>query len=148
RHRRLVSDWSSDVCSSDLAVVLGLLQVPVLGISALPQELYIAGVDFGASARVSITIGILFETQSPLDVNLPALSQIFGGQLGLASPSRDPEPDRMLLLLTPGVLAVLGRRDGKVANGRPLRRVAQFRVTTQVTDDSDLLNDIFFSIQE
>jgi hypothetical protein len=61
----------------------------------------------------------------------------------------DPEPDRVLLLFTPGVLAFLGRRDRKVANGRPLRRAAQFRVTTQVTDDSDLVErHIFFSLQE
>src|SRR5262249_19219180 len=139
RHRRLVSDWSSDVCSSDLAVVLGLLQVPVLGISALPQELYIAGVDFGAGARVAVTIGILFETQPPLDVNLPALRQIFGGQLGLASPSRDPEPDRVFLRFAPVVPTFFGSGNGHVANGRSLRRVAQFRVTTQVTDDGDLI---------
>src|SRR5262245_27447385 len=127
------------------AVVRGPLLVPLLCISALPQELYIAGVDFGAGARVAVTISILFETQPPHDVNLPALRQVFGGQLGLASPSRNPEPDRMLLLFTPGVLAFLGPRDGKVANGRPLRRVAQFGVTTQVTNDSDLVErHIFF----
>src|SRR5262249_60451970 len=90
----------------------------------------------------------LSETHPPHDVNLPALRQVFGGQLGLASPSRNPEPDRMLLLFTPGVLAFLGPRDGKVANGRPLRRVAQFRVTPQVTDYSDLVERHFFSLQE
>jgi ATP-dependent protease ClpP protease subunit len=56
------------------------------------------------------------------------------------SPKKRPNP----ILLTPGVLAFLGRRDGKVANGRSLRRVSQFRVTTQVANDSDLVERHFF----
>src|SRR5262249_26816259 len=95
--------------------------------------------------RLALAIRVLFETQPPLDVNLPALRQIFVGHLGLASPSRDPEPDRVLLSFAPGVPALFGRGDGKVANGRALRRVAQFRVTTQVTDDGDLIKRHSFS---
>src|SRR5882672_5159473 len=105
----------------ELAVLLGLLR----RFDTLAQEVNVAGIDFRAGARVAFTIGVLFETQPPLDVNLPALRQVFSGHLGLASPGSYAEPDCVLLHFTPAVLALFGRRDREVANSRSLRRVPQ-----------------------
>jgi hypothetical protein len=85
----------------------------------------VAGVDFSAGPRISLAIRVLFQAQPPLDVDLPALRQIFGSQLGLASPGRDPEPNRVLLRFAPGVPAFFGCGDGKVANSSALRRVVE-----------------------
>ena len=38
-----------------------------------------------------------------------------------------------------GAITLFGRGDGHVANGRSLRRVTQFRIPTQITDDGDLV---------
>src|ERR1019366_642463 len=52
RHTRLVSDWSSDVCSSDLGQFLWIK--PKGGLALLNQRLFVAAVrhTFGISLRV------------------------------------------------------------------------------------------------
>src|SRR5262245_53408690 len=73
-----------------------ILRGSVSRISTLPQEVNISGIDFRAEAQIAITVGILFEPQSALDVNLPALCQIFMCSFSLAPPRRYAEPYRVL----------------------------------------------------
>ncbi len=105
--------------------LIGPLRSAIRRFAALAQEVNVAGVDFKASPRIAIAVGVLFEAQPPLNVNLPALRQVFVGYLGLASPSRHAKPECVLLRFAPGVPALFGRGDGEVANGRPLRRVVE-----------------------
>src|SRR5262245_297134 len=67
-----------------LIVLIDPLRNPIQGITTLAQEVNVAGVDFSAGPRIALAIGVLFEAQPPLDINLSALRQVFVGYLGLA----------------------------------------------------------------
>jgi hypothetical protein len=60
----------------DLTVLLGAVRK----FGSLTQEVKVLGIDFRTDARVALTVGVLFETQPPLDVDLSSLPQVFGGR--------------------------------------------------------------------
>src|SRR5262245_31794474 len=105
----------------------------------MTQKLYIGRGNLGAESLLAFAVRVLLQPQTTFNVNLTAFGQIFIGQLRLPSPGRHAEPGRVLLHFARDILAPLGCRDRHLAESRALRRVPQFGVAAQITDDRDLV---------
>src|SRR5437588_7757087 len=96
------------------------------------EEVYVRGVDLERVARLAVAVSPVLDVQASLDVDAPPLRQILRDVLGLSAPGVDAEPGCDVLLLARLVPAPLVRGDGEMTDRRPLRRVTEFRVTTEI----------------
>src|SRR5262245_30144427 len=101
----------------------------------MTKELNLGRGDLGAETLLAFTVGVLCQPQTTFNVNLTAFGQVFVSQLRLPSPGRHAEPGRLLFRFACDVLTLFRRGDGHFAKSRSLRRVPQFRVAAQITDD-------------
>src|SRR3546814_5425552 len=111
-----ISDWSSDVCSSDLVPIIGLPLIAAL--FAIEQHQFAAELlqhDLGAELLRTGLVGPLAGLDLAFEIDLRALAQIAGRDLA-KPPVADhhPVPFGALLALSAGVLPVLRRGDAKV----------------------------------
>src|SRR5438105_3410581 len=89
---------------------------------------------------VAVTVRVLFHAQTTFDVNRAAALQILRSSLSLPSPERYAKPSGDVVVLTgSAILAALIRRETEAADGRTLRRVAQFGVAAEVSDQDNLV---------
>src|SRR5262249_27581822 len=108
-------------------------------VGSMTEELNLGRGDLGAEALLAFTVGVLLQPQTAFNVNLTPPGQILVAHLPLPPPRRNAEPGRVLFRFAGDALALLGRGDGHLAKGRALRRVSQFGVAAQITDDCDLV---------
>src|SRR5574341_417638 len=93
---------------------------PGIAVAARSQETNRLGVDFERSAGSAVLLlpdarpaGVFIGGQTSLDEHLRALLEVLVADLGLLTPGRDAEPNRLvdLLAVGRGVLAVAGNRE-------------------------------------
>src|SRR5690606_26232140 len=97
--------------------------------------------DLGRIPIVAVPILPLTRAQTPLDIDLRALAQVLGRDLGQPAEHRDVMPLRALLLLAGfPVLPGVGRRDTQVRDGAAARHVARLGIGAQVTDQNDFID--------
>ena len=112
----------------------------VFTIGGTADEVEIGSVDVEREAFVAVAVCPLFRLQFAVHIDGRALLQILRGGFGFASEDVGAIPDRILDHFTrlAVFLAFVGG-ERETANRESLRRVAEFRVTTEIADDDDAI---------
>ena len=105
------------------------------------EHLHFVGHDLRGVAVLAFLVLPLARAQLAFDVNLRALAQVFGGDLGQAAEHRDLVPLRAVLLLA-GLLVFprLRGRESQVRDGTAARHVARLGVFAEIADENDLVD--------
>src|SRR5690348_3417754 len=106
-----------------------------------PEHLHFVGDDVGAPALDAFLVGVLAAADRALDVHLPALLQVFAGDLRQPAEEFHAVPFGALLRLA-GLLVfpVFRSRKADRGDGRTGSGVAGFRVRTEIADQDDLVD--------
>ena len=78
--------------------------------------------------------------QATLNVDLAALFQVLADDFGELAPEHEPMPLGALLALTLAIVPALVGRQVDVGHRRTTRRVADFGVSSQITDEDDFVD--------
>ena len=89
---------------------------------------------------VAVAVRVLFHAQTTFDVNRAAALQILRRSLSLPSPERYAKPGSDVVVLAgSAILAALIGRETEATDRRTLRRVAQFGVAAEVSDQNNFI---------